>query len=193
MTRTIRLRAPQDRPAELSDASIAYACASGDPEAVGELFDRFQLPVTRFLGRILVAPTDVEDVLQKTFVELARGAARYRGRSSVRSWLFGIAANMARQHIRAEVRRRRILEAARWIGFDHEDGDARASARADLRAVQDSLAFLSVKQRLAFVLCEIEGFTAREASRMLSTSETAVWRRVSDARRQILTRLGEER
>jgi DNA-directed RNA polymerase specialized sigma24 family protein len=41
------------------------------------------------------------------------------------------------------------------------------------------------ERRLAFVLCEIEGVSAADAARILDTTETAVWKRVSDVRRAL--------
>ena len=70
-----------------SDEAVAAACCTGDPRAIGELFDRFEIPVTRFLSR-LVGGGDVEDLVQNTFLQIVRGRARYDGRSSVKTWLF---------------------------------------------------------------------------------------------------------
>ena len=59
-------------------------------------FDRFNLAVYRFLTRL---PTTDEaardDLVQATFLEVQRCAANFRGASSVKTWILGVAANLA--------------------------------------------------------------------------------------------------
>ena len=58
-------------------------------------------------------------------------------------------------------------------------------ARRALRAASRALASLPLERRMAFVLCELEGLSARDAASALDSTETAVWKRVSEARRAI--------
>ena len=96
----------QARTSALSDEGLARACGAGDPAAIGELFDRFQPRVTRYLRRLL--PDDaVEDALQAVFLEVARGTAVFDGRAAVSTWLFASATNVARHERRSFARRRR--------------------------------------------------------------------------------------
>jgi RNA polymerase sigma-70 factor, ECF subfamily len=180
------LRARDQTLPKLSDESVATACSTGDSAAVAELFLRFHAPVTRYLSRLVPSRTDVEDLLQTTFLQIAKGRAHYAGRASVRTWLLGIATNVVKHHRRSGARLLRLLDAARrepppappWPC----DDDA---AKRALRRIEQALSSLSPEQRFAFVLCEIEGLSAREAALILETSEQAVWRRVSDARRAL--------
>ena len=64
-------------------------------------------------------------------------------------------------------------------------------ARLALQRVDELLQSLPNEQRLAFVLCEIEGLRAGEAARLLDTTESAVWKRVSDVRKAVRQALGE--
>lgn len=170
-----------------TDDAVAVACSSGDPQAVAELFERFQGPVTRFMSR-LVAGADVEDLVQATFLQIARGKAKFDGRSSVKTWLFAIAANVMRQHCRSSARHRRLLWALTSVskGTASDRLAEQVDARRHVRHVRAAFESLSEKSRLAFVLCELEGLSAREASQVLESSETAIWKRVSDARKALL-------
>jgi RNA polymerase sigma-70 factor (ECF subfamily) len=170
-----------------TDESVALACSSGDPQAVAELFERFQVPVTRFLSR-LVAGADVDDLVQATFLQIARGKARFDGRSTVRTWLFAIAANIMRQHCRTSARRKRLLWALTTTSNSPTNDrlSEQLDARRTVQYVRAAFESLSEKSRLAFVLCEIEGLSAREASEVLDSTETAIWKRVSDARKALL-------
>jgi len=182
----IRLRQPDlDFEAQMSDDAIALACMSGDPSAIGALFSRHERTVTGFVGR-LVPHDDIEDLVQATFLEVIRGEARYAGRVSVHHWLLGVAAATVKRHLVARARRRRLARCLSLIGGgEHERMAPRLEARQTLERAEQILARLDVDKRLAFVMCELEGLSAREAAELLGTSETAIWKRVSDARKSL--------
>ena len=177
---------PNGEPAP--DRAIAMACSGGDAKAVAELFERYQIPVTRYLSR-LTRDGDVEDLVQATFLQIARGKAKFDGRSSVRTWLFAIATNVMQQHFRNNARHRRLL----WALSNVQVGSAsnnlfeQIDARRSISYVRAAFESLSEKSRRAFLLCEVEGLSAREASEVLNASETAIWKRVSEVRKVLLS------
>jgi len=183
----LRLRKPSTESPELSDEAVARACAAGDAGAIATLFDRFHRPVVRYLTRLIGGGADVDDLLQSTFLEVARGVATYDdGRGAVLSWLFGIATNVVRHHRRSSARRVRLLAAAAWVGPRSGAGAADVvEARAELGRADAALRALPDDLREAFVLCELESLSAREAARIVGASEVAVWKRVSKARAEI--------
>lgn len=186
----LRRRASSDPP--LGDEALASGASTGDPAAVAELFDRFCDPVARFLSRAIGPTADVEDLVQATFLEIARGTASFEGRSSARTWILGIATNVVRHHRRSLGRRRRLEEAVsvvERVRAQDVPADGVDTRRA-LEAAWDVLCAMPDERRMAFVLCELEGLSAREAARVLGASETAVWKRVSEARRAIRERAG---
>lgn len=185
-SRVISLRQPAPAEPRLSDEAVALACGTRDPAAIAELFDRFRVPVTRFLARVVYVKSDIEDLVQATFLEVARGHARFDGRSAVSTWIIGIAANVTRHHLRSAGRQRRLRSALAEV-HDSTPPSAPgvAEARVDLERVRRILADQSTELRLAFVLCEVEGLSAKEAAAVLATTETAVWKRVSDVRRAL--------
>src|SRR5258708_32534723 len=95
---------------EMSDEALVAACAVGEAAALGALFDRHRTSVYRFLSRVCASHRgDLDDLVQSTFVEVFRSAARFSGCGRVSTWVFGIAANVARHHVRGEARRRALL------------------------------------------------------------------------------------
>ncbi|MGZ8711127.1 MAG: RNA polymerase sigma factor, partial [Thermoanaerobaculia bacterium] len=87
---------PEDRDAELIARS-----AAGDRDAVPEVVARHGAHVFRFARAIASDETAAEDALQETFLAAWRGAASFRGETSVRSWLLTIARHAVyRQHRR---------------------------------------------------------------------------------------------
>ena len=103
----VSLRRVGTRPEEMSDQALVGAAAARDAVAQGALYDRFHLDVWRFLARVAgTVEADLEDLVQMTFVEVFRSAARFGGRSAVKTWIFGIAVHVAKHHARSEGRHR---------------------------------------------------------------------------------------
>lgn len=173
--------------ARLSDEALLLACASGDNSALGCLFDRFHETVFRFLGRYLgPRATDIDDLVQMTFLEVRRSSAQFRGQSTVRGWILGVAVNVARHHVRGEVRRRRMLQGVASCAAPGGSGPDEAAARHQMVArLQEELPALGHDLRAPFVLCVLEEIPSAEAARVLDLREGTVRRRVHEARQRL--------
>jgi RNA polymerase sigma-70 factor (ECF subfamily) len=173
--------------AEMSDAALLAACGTGDLAALGALFDRFNLAVYRFASRL---PTTDElardDLVQSTFLEVRRTAARFRGTSSVKTWILGVAANVARHQLRSE-RRRRVHQAhyVERIAAVAEQPDAQVERRQLLERIAAALAELPHDQQVAFILCDLEQVPGVEVARALDIPEGTLWRRLHVARKAV--------
>jgi RNA polymerase sigma-70 factor, ECF subfamily len=82
-----------------SDESLGRAFASGSGEAFLPLYRRHAPLLFGFVTR-MVGPAEAEDVLQEAWLRAARSLPRFEWRSSLATWLCGIAANCAREHLR---------------------------------------------------------------------------------------------
>jgi RNA polymerase sigma-70 factor, ECF subfamily len=115
----------------------------------------------RVLGRLGVARADLEDVCQEVFIVVHRRLGEFEGRSSLRTWIYGIALRCASDYRRRDHRRRPaaapISEVA-IAGSQLEDLDAR-EARATLERL---LELLDPEKREVFVLFELEELTMAE-------------------------------
>jgi len=81
------------------------AVARGDERALGSLVERHGARIHAHLTRLAGNVADADDLLQETWVRVARGARSYETGRPVRPWLFGIASNLARDlHRRRAVR-----------------------------------------------------------------------------------------
>lgn len=183
-------RARTDAP-QLSDEALLAACAVGDPQALGALFDRHHDALHGFLDRLARPYADeIDDLVQATFVEVWRGARRFRGGAAVRTWMFGIASNLVRRRIRSEGRKRAALTALSVTPAapapGHADRPDDATIRAQLvERLGPALAALSHELREVFVLCDVEGVPGVEVARALGLRQGTVWRRLHDARRRL--------
>jgi len=164
------------------DAAIMSRIARGDGGALGELYDRHQASLRRFIARATSDAGDVDDLMHATFLAAAKIAARYDGRASCRPWLVGIAA----QYIR---RRRRAL--GRFVAVLTSVGSTRARAsdpRSSLDARPDlerALRQLSEPKRVAFLMAELEGLSCPEIAAALDVPIGTVWTRLHAARREL--------
>lgn len=183
----VPLRRIEGELVELSDEAVLAACGTGDAAALGALFDRFHRDVYRFLGRFPQLEEDErDDLVQATFLEVRRIARAYRGASSVRTWIFGVAANLAR-HARRGARRRWVRQATYVeqpappvLAVDEE-----LARRRLLERVRAAMAGLPRDQLIVFILCDLEDVAGLEVAAILKVPVGTVWRRLHTARRAI--------
>jgi RNA polymerase sigma-70 factor (ECF subfamily) len=171
--------------AELSDEAVLAACGTGDAHALGALFDRFHESIYRFAARLpMTDDLARDDLVQATFLEIRQAARSFRGTSSVKTWILGVAANIARHTLRAE--RRRRVHQARYL--EHLAGapeplDAQVERRKLLAQVAEALATLPADQQIAFILCDLEQLPGVEVARVLEIPDGTLWRRLHTARK----------
>jgi RNA polymerase sigma factor (sigma-70 family) len=187
IAKLVPLRRIEGEIVELSDEALLAACGTGDRAALGALFDRFQHDVYRFVGRFSsIGELGRDDLVQATFLEVRRTAHTYRGSSSVRTWILGIAANLARHLFRGE--RRRWVREAKYL--EQPVPPLRTIAeqidqRRLLARVAATMAELPREQLLVFTLCDLEQIASTEVAKILGVPEGTVWRRLHDARKAI--------
>jgi RNA polymerase sigma-70 factor (ECF subfamily) len=182
------LRRARAVPSELSDEALVAACSVGDAAALGALYDRFQPQVWRFLARMTGrrGVEDLDDLVQSTFLAVPGAAVRYRGGASVRTWLFAIAANIARRHVHGQLRQQVAINRLAELPAEPAARPDESTERRDLLVrVRSALDSLPHDLRVAFVMCEVEEIAGREAARVLDIPEGTLWRRLHDARRAV--------
>lgn len=181
------LRTGATEKAGVSDETLVAACARGDTTALAELFDRHHRSVYRFLSRMCGdGGSDLDDLVQMTFVNLLGAADRFRGRAAVRSWILGIAANVARRHFRGEARHRHMVASLGELparGSGEPDGEVETARQ--IRRLAAALPALHHDLRTAFVLCDVEGIPGVEAARALGVPPGTLWRRLHEARKSL--------
>jgi RNA polymerase sigma-70 factor (ECF subfamily) len=164
---------------DLDDPGGAAPSVPAFAQVYDELFDF----VWRSVRRLGVPPAGVDDAVQDVFVIVHRRLPEFEGRSSLKTWVFGIALRVARDHKRRDRRKggHEPLDAAMP---DHAPGPAEAAARAEaVRELDRLLASLDDDKRAVFVLAEIEELTAPEIAEALSIPVNTVYSRLRAARR----------
>jgi len=169
---------------DISEDGVVAACAAGDRVARALLFERHVDAVHRFVARMTCADDcAVDDLVQATFLAAYRSAGRFRSGSSVRTWLCGIAANVARTYARGEIRRKAAMSSV---------GDTMPVATASLADTVErremvarlpaAIAALRHDLRAAFLLVDVDGARGVDAAAALGVPEGTLWRRLHEAR-----------
>lgn len=164
----------------------------GEVGAIGEVYDRHHGAVRAFARRLVGDAATAEDLVHEVFVTLPKAARRFRGDSSLRTFLISIAVNHARHHVRAASRRRAAME--RYAEARHAHAvPGMSSERLELaELLSNALDRLPLDQRVCFVLCDVEGHTSVEASAIAKVPEATVRTRLFHARKKLRAMLEVE-
>jgi RNA polymerase sigma-70 factor (ECF subfamily) len=172
----------------LQDAWVARLRAR-DADALREVVDAFGERLTAVVSGILHDQDAVEEVVQDTFSKAWFRIEAFHGGSSLYTWLYRVAVNGAKDHIKA--RRRRPSSSLDLLEGSLELPSAAPPpvedlARRELRlAVRDAIADLPVRFRTVLAMREIEGMAYSEIATVLGLSLGTVESRIFRARRRL--------
>ena len=175
--------APRHAPGEQDDAALVAALRRRDPRAFDAVYARYHGRLWSFLVRLAGRREVAEDLVQETWMQVARYAERLDEDTDLRAWLFTIARNRYRSY-----RRWAVLGWARSepISTDPEgEGpgpEVEAAARADVAAVEEGLRELSAAHREVLLLAGVEGLDSTQVAAVLGINEAAARKRLSRAR-----------
>ena len=172
---------------------------AGHEAALNDLMERHATGVFHFLCRMTGNEEDASDLAQETFVRVFKSCGSYRSGEKFSTWLFTIAANLARNHFRWRSRHPNLsldaenAETEQSLGSTlPEDSPAPNEAALSTEraaAVRDAVKKLPDDMREAIVLCEWEERSVAEAAKILSTTPKAVESRLYRARQVLRERL----
>jgi RNA polymerase sigma-70 factor (ECF subfamily) len=175
-----------------SDECLLARLASGEREALEELFGRYRLLAYRVAHRLLGNEADALDAVQDGFVKALNRLDSFQGRSTFKTWLLRVISNAALDYGRQRGRRETLsLDAlrtsARKRSYPLATTDPAAGLeRADLRRlIQEALATLSEVQRQTFVLHAEAELSYREVADVLGISIGTVMSRLYYARQKL--------
>jgi RNA polymerase sigma factor (sigma-70 family) len=180
---------------EIPDARLFERMRDGDMGALGILFDRYAQDIRRVIARLGIAPADVDDLVQLTFLDALRSADQYDGRVNAKPWLAGIAVMMVRRHRRSLGKLvQRLAEWARQPAPNEQEASPSDAYEMNemARKAEQALAKLSAKKREVFILVVMEGLPGEQVAAALSIPVATVWTRLHHARLDLRALLAEE-
>jgi RNA polymerase sigma-70 factor, ECF subfamily len=185
------MRSKVPSPEQDANSPLQLLPGSGGQASLDDVYRRYCRYVAAVIVRVDGRATDVDDLVQDTFVEAAAGIARLRDAAAIKGWLATIAVRVVRRRLRA----RRIW---RFLGFERQvetstlvDPAASPVDRLLLRSVYRVLDDMPVDERIAFCLHTIEGETVEAVADQCGCSYATAKRRVARAQRRIEERLSD--
>jgi len=171
------------------EPSLLARSRDGDLDAFNTLVERHQRSVFNLCLRMLGSTQAAEDATQEAFISAFRSIKSLRG-AGFRAWLARIAANACYD----ELRRRRSRPAVSLDEPVHPDElpadvasgeptpDEQAERHQLARLIQHALSQLPPDQRLAIILCDVQGFDYAEIAQATGASLGTVKSRISRGR-----------
>lgn len=105
--------------ADQLDSSLIHATLHGNQTSYAELIRRHQPPIFLMVHRMLRQREEAEDVVQQVFLKAYQHLANFRGDSKFFTWLYTIALNLVRNHVRQrKLRRMDSLDVSETNGED---------------------------------------------------------------------------
>jgi len=184
------------------EGALIERCAVGDEGACAELVAQHQRMVVQLAIYLLGDRDEALDLSQDVFLRVFRTIHRFRGQSSLRTWIYRIAVNQARNRHRFWRRRHRAdqvsLDAHVATHGDFVspqlDGPDRVLAQKELASqLEHALDHLPFDQRTAIVLREVDGLSYEEIAYSLGVAVGTVKSRLTRARRALRLELQEAR
>ncbi len=186
-----------------SDSGLVEECRKGDVSAFDEVVRRYKDRIYHVVYRFLGNHEDALDVSQEVFVRAYRGIREFRGNAKLYTWLYSIAANLARNRLRDGSRKGRnramsleALEAeapgaAQNATATHHTPRTAASEKELEAILQQCLAELPDHCRMTFVLRTFEDLSYEEIAEAMGCPTGTVKSRLNQARRMLRDRLRE--
>ena len=146
-----------------SDEDLMAAVASGDETALAALIDRYAARMHAYLLRYSGNREDADDLLQETWMRVARSASRFDTARRFRSWIYGIATNLARDLFRRRTTRERAL-----LDLATQPPAAPNADSVDRGELRERIAKLPENMRAVLLLRYFEGMSEVEMAEALN-------------------------
>jgi RNA polymerase sigma-70 factor (ECF subfamily) len=178
---------PIANPVPEQDMRDLLRARGGDQQAYKAIYERHMASLFRFLTQFTDDRDLIADWVQLAFIKAFQNLDRFEGRSSFKSWLYKISINEMRQTFRSSHREPDYVDEEQLYSYSDQ-----RSSPADWITLKDKIRRLPDRQRLVFLMFEIEGFSHAEIAKVLSITESSsrsILTRVKIQLRQSLTDL----
>ncbi len=182
----------------LSDEEVMVRCAQGSEPAFEIIVRRYQSRVINLVTRFIGDYDRAHDIAQEVFIRVYRNRERYRKSGKFSTWIFTIAANLAKNEIRRKVRHRNVLsldEEREFGSLSQTVPDSGPTPRTNLerseleRMILAAIEELPERYRMALVLRDIEDLSYDEVSKVLGIPGGTVRSRINRARLMVKEKL----
>src|SRR5712692_8361387 len=174
------------------DRQLLGRVASGDRDALAELYERFGSALFRYLLQITNERGVAEEVLQDTLVGVWKSAGTFEGRSTVQTWLIGIARRQAHNTLRRRMLPRADLGDVEILPATGPEPEDAALAELEREELARTIQRLAPAQREILTLTFAEGLSYSEMATVIGVPEGTIKSRLSNAKRALRALLEAE-
>jgi RNA polymerase sigma-70 factor, ECF subfamily len=164
---------------DCSERALILALRSGDEAAFTDLIDRYTPSLLRIASSYVRSRAVAYEVVQEAWLGVLRGIERFEGRSSLKTWIFRIAVNVAKTRAAREARSvpfsaladEPIVDPERFVHGRWQRQPTsfeRLDAREAVRCLEAAIACLPAHQRQVITLRDICGLSSTEVCDLLS-------------------------
>jgi RNA polymerase sigma-70 factor, ECF subfamily len=153
----------------MNDADLIKEFRKGNTEAFSELVNKYSRPLTMTILRIIRDAEEAKDISQMVFLKAYEGLPRFVMASSFKTWLYSIALNTARDHLRKR-RPVQIADALDTLIDPSEPVGDRLDKERNLVKLREAIEALPLKQRLTLQLRIYEEMDYEEIAKMVGGS-----------------------
>lgn len=175
------------------EQQLLQGVARGDEQAFVTLVETHHASLSRFIRCYLRDEQDLQDCIQDTLIAVLENAHTFEGRSSVRTWILGIARFKALRRIQKRSRSREDASDLSLLGEKAGWGASHVEAAYELGQVIEALESLPSQTSEIIILRDVEGLTTSEAADMLGISNAAAKSRLHRARLELMASLEPRR
>jgi RNA polymerase sigma-70 factor (ECF subfamily) len=180
---------PIERMTEAHPSWLISQCIAGNEDAVETLIRQYETGVFRLALSIVGDQAEANEITQETFISALRSLPSYQEKQSFKAWLYTIALNHSRSHLR----KRKILERLRTTltNIVHVEAQKQISPEETLlksekeAAIWKSLNQLDERHRTVVVLRYFHELSIAEISEILSVNEGTIHSRLHNAREKL--------
>jgi RNA polymerase sigma-70 factor (ECF subfamily) len=186
-------------PERLVDQKLVEKAQRGDKRAFGILVEKYHKKLTRLLSRMVRDQSEIEDIVQDSFVKAYRAINNFRGDSAFYTWLYRIGINTAKNHLVSLGRRPKAMNEVEIEDVENfEDGDELRSIETPentmmtkeiVVTVNDTIEGLPDELKEAISLREMDGLSYEEIAELMQCPIGTVRSRIFRAREAIAEKL----
>ena len=182
----------------MNDINLIERSKQGDRDAFDELYQKYKRPILNYIYRFIGNRTQAEDLTHEVFIRAYVNISKFKPFGKFSSWLYRIAGNLAKNHLRHTSYDRRATAITRQTYEGQQElspvdmlEDKKASPEEVAQSaehkvlVQDAINKLAPNIKEAIILCDIEGFSYEEAAKIMKCRPMTVGSRLWRGRKQL--------
>ena len=186
----------------MNDINLIERSKQGDRDAFDELYQKYKRPILNYIYRFIGNRSQAEDLTHEVFIRAYVNISKFKPFGKFSSWLYRIAGNLAKNHLRhasydkrASTITRQTYEGQQELSPVDMLEDKKASpheaalSREYKALIQDAINNLAPSLKEAVILCDIQGFSYEEAAKVMRCRPMTVGSRLWRGRKNLTKQL----